>query len=84
MRRTTSSSPSSDPSDNRQPPSKRPELVAAEALVLYLKVLAFLQKGIAKAREFWAVRASTMPQQSASPDFNDGLFVCLCHPDGPR
>jgi serine/threonine-protein kinase ULK/ATG1 len=75
--RRTSSSPTSEPYDRRLATSQRAEVVAAEALFLYIKVLAFLQKGITKARELWSNRESTARKQTASPDFNDGssLFI---------
>lgn len=66
MRRTSSSS-------SERPfvlaSSARADVLAAEALVLYLKSLAFLGKGIETARKFWSNRAT---DQAASPDFNEG------------
>lgn len=50
--------------------SVRADVLAAEAMVLYLKALAFLGKGIERARRHWANRPSE--QQAASADFNDG------------
>lgn len=55
--------PSSGSSDAR-----KLELLPAEALVLYLKALAFLQKGIEMARAFWSAKPAG---QVASNDFND-------------
>lgn len=55
-------------------PSK-PELLPGETLVLYLKALAFISKGIEQAREFWSTRASG---QVASADLNEcELFFSL-------
>ncbi|GAA5925870.1 hypothetical protein JCM10213_007309 [Rhodosporidiobolus nylandii] len=51
--------------------SARAEVLAAEAMVLYLKALAFLGKGIERARRHWANRPSE--QTSASADFNDAV-----------
>lgn len=72
MRRTSSSS-----SDHRVgvavPPvlanSAKADVLAAEALVLYLKALAFLGKGIELARRHWSERTT---DQAASADFNEG------------
>lgn len=50
--------------------SARAEVLAAEAMVLYLKSLAFLGKGIERARKFWAGRPSE--SAGASTDFNEG------------
>ncbi|KAL8293679.1 hypothetical protein RQP46_000380 [Phenoliferia psychrophenolica] len=67
MRRTSSSS-------SERPfvmaSSARADVLAAEALVLYLKSLAFLGKGIEKARKFWSNRAT---DQAASADFNEAV-----------
>ncbi|KAM0753377.1 kinase-like protein [Meredithblackwellia eburnea MCA 4105] len=67
MRRTSSSS-------SERPfvmaSSARADVLAAESLVLYLKSLAFLGKGIEKARKFWLNRT---PDQAASSDFNDAV-----------
>lgn len=52
--------------------SARADVLAAEAMMLYLKALAFLSKGIERARKHWANRPSE--QQAASADFNDGPF----------
>ncbi|GAA5917925.1 hypothetical protein JCM6882_006505 [Rhodosporidiobolus microsporus] len=51
--------------------SARAEVIAAEAMVLYLKSLAFLGKGIERARRHWAGRPSE--QVGASADFNDAV-----------
>ncbi|GAA6003097.1 hypothetical protein JCM10207_001987 [Rhodosporidiobolus poonsookiae] len=51
--------------------SAKAEVLAAEAMVLYLKALAFLGKGIERARRHWANRPSE--QTSASADFNDAV-----------
>lgn len=48
--------------------SSKPDLIPGETLVLYLKALAFLSKGIEQAREFWSTRTSG---QVASADLND-------------
>lgn len=50
--------------------SARAEVLAAEAMLLYLKALAFLGKGIERARRFWASRPSD--SAAASTDFNEG------------
>lgn len=67
MRRTSSSS-------SERPfvlaSSARADVLAAEAMVLYLKALAFLSIGMEKARKFWENRPS--PEQPATPDFNEG------------
>ncbi|BGP25284.1 Serine/threonine-protein kinase [Rhodotorula toruloides] len=51
--------------------SARADVLAAEAMMLYLKALAFLSKGIERARKHWANRPSE--QQAASADFNDAV-----------
>ncbi|GAA5971085.1 hypothetical protein JCM11641_004139 [Rhodosporidiobolus odoratus] len=51
--------------------SAKAEVLAAEAMVLYLKSLAFLGKGIERARRHWANRPSE--QITASADFNDAV-----------
>ncbi|BGP48851.1 Serine/threonine-protein kinase [Rhodotorula kratochvilovae] len=51
--------------------SVRADVLAAEAMVLYLKALAFLGKGIERARKHWANRPAE--QQAASADFNDAV-----------
>lgn len=48
--------------------SSKPDLLPGETLVLYLKALAFLSKGIEMARDFWAARN---PGQPASADLNE-------------
>ncbi|SGY13789.1 BQ5605_C010g05977 [Microbotryum silenes-dioicae] len=68
MRRTSSSS-SSEPRPMGLASSAKADVVAAEALMLYLKSLAFLHKGIERARLYWTVRS---PDQAPSSDFNDG------------
>lgn len=45
--------------------------VAAEALVLYLKALTFLQRGIEKARAYWDIKVADSTT-AASPEFNEG------------
>lgn len=50
--------------------SAKADVLAAEALLLYLKALAFLGKGIERARRFWASRPSD--SAAASTDFNEG------------
>jgi serine/threonine-protein kinase ULK/ATG1 len=69
MRRTSSSSSGADRPTFVMASSARAEILAAEAMVLYLKALAFLGKGIEKARRHWANRAN---DQAASSDFNEG------------
>lgn len=49
--------------------SAKADVLAAEAVVLYLKSLAFLHKGIERARTYWLNRP---PDSVASSDFNDG------------
>ncbi|GAA5898446.1 serine/threonine protein kinase ATG1 [Sporobolomyces salmoneus] len=51
--------------------SAKAEVLAAEALLLYLKALAFLGKGIERARRFWASRPSD--SAAASTDFNEAV-----------
>ncbi|GAA5936528.1 serine/threonine protein kinase ATG1 [Sporobolomyces koalae] len=51
--------------------SARAEVLAAEAMLLYLKSLAFLGKGIERARKFWASRPSELA--GASTDFNEAV-----------
>lgn len=48
-----------------------PDILAAEAFVLYLKALAFLQRGIEKARLFWEAKDAA-GRSATSNDFNDG------------
>lgn len=55
--------------------SAKADVLAAEATVLYLKALAFLQRGIERARKHWSNRPSE--QHAASADFNDGEFSKL-------
>lgn len=66
MRRTSSSS-----SDRPlvMASSAKADVLAAEAVVLYLKSLAFLHKGIERARVYWTNRP---PDSVASTDFNEG------------
>lgn len=66
MRRTSSSS-----SDRPfvLASSAKADVLAAESVVLYLKALAFLHKGIEKARTYWSNRT---PESVASSDFNEG------------
>lgn len=45
---------------------------AAVALVLYIKALGFLQRGIEKARTFWDAKVAISSTSSASPEFNEG------------
>lgn len=77
MRRTSSSSSSSVPFVMAS--SLKAEILAAEALVLYLKSLAFLGKGIEKARKFWSTRSSSTEQTGvgntggAGIDFNEAV-----------
>ena len=58
--------------------SAKAEVLAAEALLLYLKALAFLGKGIERARRFWASRPSD--SAAASTDFNEGKFFSAVSP----
>ncbi|GAA6017710.1 hypothetical protein JCM11491_001178 [Sporobolomyces phaffii] len=51
--------------------SAKAEVLAAEAMLLYLKSLAFLGKGIERARRFWASRPSD--SAAASTDFNEAV-----------
>jgi serine/threonine-protein kinase ULK/ATG1 len=67
MRRTSSSS--SERPFGIPPSTVKAEVIAAESMVLYLKSLAFLGKGIEKARKFWNGRKT---DQAPSPDFNEG------------
>ncbi|KAM0789543.1 hypothetical protein ACM66B_000357 [Microbotryomycetes sp. NB124-2] len=67
MRRTSSSS-SDRP--NLSAASVKSETAAAEAVMLYLKALAFLHKGIERARSYWASRST---QQAPSSDFNEAV-----------
>lgn len=46
------------------------DTLAAEALILYIRALAFLQRGIEKARLFWESRSSS--SHEASAEFNEG------------
>lgn len=52
----------------------RLDIVAAEALVLYLKALAFLQKGMESAKSFWQSREGSI---EASADLNEGSSTLL-------
>ena len=72
-----STSPGAGQQSGRQTPSKttpastKPELLPGETLVLYLKALAFLQKGIELAREY----VGSLPAgHTASPELNE----CEC------
>ncbi|GAA6059490.1 hypothetical protein JCM10212_002233 [Sporobolomyces blumeae] len=51
--------------------SARAEVLAAEAMVLYLKALAFLGRGIERARKFWASRPSD--SAGATNEFNEAV-----------
>lgn len=55
----------------------RLDVVAAEALVLYLKALAFLQKGMESAKAFWQSREGSI---EASADLNEGACRCPVAP----
>lgn len=48
--------------------SSKADLLLGETLVLYLKALAFLSKGIEQARDFWSARNAG---QAASADLNE-------------
>jgi serine/threonine-protein kinase ULK/ATG1 len=50
---------------------RKPELLPGETLVLYLKALAFLQKGIELARDYWSSKPAERP---TSADLNE----CEC------
>ena len=50
---------------------RKPELLPGETLVLYLKALAFLQKGIELARDYWSSKPADRP---TSADLNE----CKC------
>lgn len=69
MRRTSSSS-----SDRPlvMASSAKADVLAAEAVVLYLRSLAFLHKGIERARTYWLNRP---PDAVASSDFNEGEYM---------
>ncbi|KAK4054701.1 Serine/threonine-protein kinase [Microbotryomycetes sp. JL221] len=67
MRRTSSSS-SDRP--HMSAGSVKNDVVAAEAVMLYLKALAFLHKGIEQARSHWTSRGSA---QAPSGDFNEAV-----------
>lgn len=54
--------------------SGKAEVLAAEAMVLYLKALAFLGKGIEGARVYWVTREGREGGERASVDFNEGSF----------
>ncbi|SCV69825.1 BQ2448_1219 [Microbotryum intermedium] len=69
MRRTSSSS-SSEQRPSVLAFSTKADVVAAEALMLYLKSLAFLHTGIERARMYWTNRS---PDQAPSSDFNDAV-----------
>lgn len=56
--------------------SSKPDLLPGETLVLYLKALAFLSKGIEQAREFWSTRAAG---QVASADLNECKVPACYH-----
>lgn len=71
MRRTSSSS-------SERPIGLKQDVMAAEALLLYIRALAFLQRGIEKARFFWDNRPSSAYE--ASPDFNEGKLALLSQP----
>ncbi|GAA5851452.1 hypothetical protein JCM8547_001099 [Rhodosporidiobolus lusitaniae] len=71
MRRGSSSSSHERPLVMAASSLAKADVVAAEALVLYLKALAFLGKGIERARRHWSNRPSE--QTTASADFNDAV-----------
>ena len=86
-RRASSASSDKGPSSplgqaNDQPASSnnssKPELLPGETLVLYLKALAFLQKGIAAAKVYWATKGAT--GQTASQDLNDCEYLFMLSP----
>ena len=55
------------------------EVLAAEAMVLYLKALAFLGKGIEGARVYWVAREGREGGERASVDFNEGSSAFPFH-----
>jgi serine/threonine-protein kinase ULK2 len=55
----------------------RLEVLCAEALVLYLKALAFLQHGVERARKFWENSAAPNSGLGSSPDFNESGFLAF-------
>ena len=69
--RRSSGSSSDRPSVSTPTPTvaQRPDLLAADALVLYVRALVFLQRGIERTTAFWSSRPA---DQSVSGDFNDG------------
>lgn len=72
MRRTSSSS--SERPLVLASSGARGDVLAAEAMVLYLRSLAFLSKGIERARRYWSNRIHDHP---ASSDLNEGAFSFL-------
>lgn len=52
-------------------------MLAAEALVLYLRSLSFLQAAIQKAKAFWEQRRASL--QDAGTDFNEGRHPLILH-----
>lgn len=79
LKRRTSSGSSSTGERPFLPPlggeKEKAEVLAAEAMVLYFKALAFLGKGIEKARRFWSARNGLGDAVEPSVDFNQGSFV---------
>lgn len=51
--------------------SAKLDTICAEALVLYVKALNFLQHGVDLARQYWESRASTADGVPTSPEFNE-------------
>jgi serine/threonine-protein kinase ULK/ATG1 len=51
--------------------SAKLDTMCAEALVLYVKALSFLQHGVDLARQYWDSRASSAQGVPTSPEFNE-------------
>lgn len=58
--------------------SAKLDTLYAEALVLYVKALSFLQYGVDLARQYWDARESSASGAHTSPEFNDSEYNKQC------
>lgn len=58
--------------------SAKLDTMCAEALVLYVKALSFLQHGVDLARQYWDNRASSAQGVPTSPEFNESKYIKHC------
>ncbi|CEH18135.1 related to apg1-essential for autophagocytosis [Ceraceosorus bombacis] len=66
-------SPTSPPSQTIALPSSAGETVAAEALLLYVRSLSFLQRGLDAVKIFWEARSRPGYPAAASSDVNEAV-----------